>query len=219
MAHKKGEGSSENGRDSNSKRLGVKLYGGQLAIPGNIIIRQKGTKYHPGKNVGMGKDFTIFAMTEGTVQFQTKKKDRVYVSVMPFATEVIETIAAPLPKAAPKVEAAPKAEPKKEVEEPVAEVKTAPASEPEAFDAEQGKSALLGVIGIASADEKDDLKEIKGIGPKLEEMLHSIGVYTFAQVSKMGDAEYDLVDSLITAFKGRAKRDNWAAQASELMHK
>ena len=219
MAHKKGEGSSENGRDSNSKRLGVKLFGGQLAIPGNIIIRQKGTKYHPGKNVGMGKDFTIFSMTEGTVQFQTKKNDRVYVSVMPFPTEVVETIAAPLPKSTPKVEVAPKAEPKIVAQEPVIEVKATPVPDPEAFDAEQGKSVLLGAIGTASADQKDNLKDIKGIGPKLEEMLHSIGIYTFAQVSKMGDAEYDLVDSLITAFKGRAKRDNWATQAKELMNK
>lgn len=212
MAHKKGEGSSENGRDSNSKRLGVKLFGGQLAIPGNIIIRQKGTKYHPGKNVGMGKDFTIFAMTEGTVHFHTRKKDRVYVNVVPFATEVVETLdvtpkTQPQPK--PMVEEIKVAAPESVEAPPVAEV----------FDAEQGKSQLLDAIGSASAADQDDLKKIKGIGPKLEEMLHSIGVYTFEQVSNMGDAEYDLVDSLITAFKGRAKRDDWAAQANALKNK
>ena len=73
MAHKKGQGSSRNGRDSNPQYRGVKLYGGQLAKPGAIIIRQCGTKWHPGFNVGMGKDFTLFAMTEGTVQFKGKK--------------------------------------------------------------------------------------------------------------------------------------------------
>jgi large subunit ribosomal protein L27 len=70
MAHKKGEGSVKNGRDSQSKRLGVKIYGGQSAIAGNIILRQRGTTYHPGKNVGLGRDFTIFAMTDGVVEFR-----------------------------------------------------------------------------------------------------------------------------------------------------
>ena len=82
MAHKKGVGSSDNGRDSKSKRLGVKLFGGQTAIAGNIIIRQRGTKFHPGRNVGVGKDFTIYALADGVVTFQTKKRDRTYVSVV-----------------------------------------------------------------------------------------------------------------------------------------
>jgi len=82
MAHKKGVGSSDNGRDSKSKRLGVKLFGGQTAIAGNIIIRQRGTKFHPGRNVGIGKDFTLYALTDGTIQFQTKKRDRTFVNVL-----------------------------------------------------------------------------------------------------------------------------------------
>ena len=73
MAHKKGGGSTKNGRDSNSKRLGVKRFGGEYVIPGNIIVRQKGTKFHPGANVGIGKDFTIFATTEGYVTFEKAK--------------------------------------------------------------------------------------------------------------------------------------------------
>jgi large subunit ribosomal protein L27 len=81
MAHKKGEGSVKNGRDSHSKRLGVKIYGGQPAIAGNIIIRQRGTTYHPGKNVGVGKDFTLFALSDGTVEFRKGKADRTFVSV------------------------------------------------------------------------------------------------------------------------------------------
>ena len=81
MAHKKGQGSVKNGRDSQSKRLGVKKFGGEHVIPGNIIIRQRGTKYHPGSNVGMGKDHTIFALTEGRVSFHRGTKDRMFVSV------------------------------------------------------------------------------------------------------------------------------------------
>ena len=81
MAHKKGEGSVKNGRDSQSKRLGVKIFGGQPAIAGNIIIRQRGTQFHPGKNVGVGRDFTIFAMTDGMVEFRKTKGDKTFVSV------------------------------------------------------------------------------------------------------------------------------------------
>jgi large subunit ribosomal protein L27 len=81
MAHKKGEGSVKNGRDSQSKRLGVKIFGGQPAVSGNIILRQRGTVYHPGKNVGLGKDFTIFATVDGTVEFKKSKGDKTIVSV------------------------------------------------------------------------------------------------------------------------------------------
>lgn len=84
MAHKKGAGSTRNGRDSNSKRLGVKRYGGQTVIPGNIIIRQRGTKVRPGNHVGLGKDYTIFALIEGEVKFESKHGHK-YVSVYPTA--------------------------------------------------------------------------------------------------------------------------------------
>ena len=83
MAHKKAGGSSRNGRDSIGRRLGVKKSGGQAVVPGNIIIRQRGTKYHPGENVGIGKDHTIFATVEGQVNFRRKAQNRVYVSVVP----------------------------------------------------------------------------------------------------------------------------------------
>jgi len=83
MAHKKGEGSVKNGRDSHSKRLGVKIFGGQAIVTGNIIIRQRGTVYHPGKNVGVGRDFTLFALTDGVVAFRKGRNDRTYVSVTP----------------------------------------------------------------------------------------------------------------------------------------
>jgi large subunit ribosomal protein L27 len=115
MAHKKGAGSTKNGRDSESKRLGVKIYGGQLAIAGNIIVRQRGTQFHPGLNVGLGKDHTIFALTDGIVDFKRGRKDRNFISVLPFvdgevaseAPAVAPVAAAPAPKkAAPAPEAA-----------------------------------------------------------------------------------------------------------------
>ena len=81
MAHKKGEGSVKNGRDSQSKRLGVKIYCGQPAIAGNIIVRQRGTVYHPGKNVGLGKDFTIFALSDGIVEFKKGRGDKSFISI------------------------------------------------------------------------------------------------------------------------------------------
>jgi large subunit ribosomal protein L27 len=83
MAHKKGAGSSRNGRDSESKRLGVKLFGGQIAKAGNIIVRQRGTKHNPGINVGLGKDHTLFALTDGEVEFRKKKDNKTYVSIKP----------------------------------------------------------------------------------------------------------------------------------------
>ncbi len=86
MAHKKGVGSSKNGRESESKRLGVKIFGGQFAKAGNILVRQRGTKHHPGENVGMGKDHTLFALVNGTVVFSKKKDNRSYVSVEPIVT-------------------------------------------------------------------------------------------------------------------------------------
>lgn len=83
MAHKKGVGSSKNGRESHSKRLGVKMFGGQTVVAGNIIVRQRGTAHHPGENVGIGKDHTLFALVDGTVQFRRKRNNRSYVSVIP----------------------------------------------------------------------------------------------------------------------------------------
>ncbi|MBM3994266.1 MAG: 50S ribosomal protein L27 [Planctomycetes bacterium] len=84
MAHKKGQGSTRNGRDSNAKRLGIKAYGGQLVRAGSIIIRQRGTKFHPGRNVGIGKDFTLFALADGIVTFETNGK-RVSITPAPIS--------------------------------------------------------------------------------------------------------------------------------------
>ena len=89
MAHKKGAGSSSNGRESHSKRLGIKIFGGQFAKSGSIILRQRGTVHNPGVNVGMGKDHSLFALTDGIVEFKRKQKDRSWVSVIPPAEEKI----------------------------------------------------------------------------------------------------------------------------------
>jgi large subunit ribosomal protein L27 len=127
MAHKKGAGSSRNGRESHSKRLGIKIFGGQPAIAGNIIVRQRGTKHNPGLNVGIGRDHTLFALTEGVVTFKKKADNRSYVSVLPFAVEPVAEVAAPAPKAKaePKVVAAPVAE-TPAVEEAAPKKKAAP---------------------------------------------------------------------------------------------
>jgi large subunit ribosomal protein L27 len=89
MAHKKGVGSSKNGRESHSKRLGVKIFGGQTAIAGNILVRQRGTKHHPGLNVGIGKDHTLFALTDGTVVFRKGRDERSFVSVQPIVSDAV----------------------------------------------------------------------------------------------------------------------------------
>jgi large subunit ribosomal protein L27 len=90
MAHKKAGGSSRNGRDSNSQRLGVKIFGGETVLAGNILARQRGTQWHPGHNVGLGRDHTLFALVGGRVKFQTKAKGRVFVSVVPMTEAAAE---------------------------------------------------------------------------------------------------------------------------------
>ncbi|MFD0941017.1 50S ribosomal protein L27 [Pedobacter boryungensis] len=119
MAHKKGAGSSRNGRESHSKRLGIKIFGGQEAIAGNIIVRQRGTKHHPDKGVGIGKDHTLFALVPGIVTFKKKQDNKSYVSVLPVVAED-----APVKTAVKKV-VAKKAPAKKEVEAKSAAVKAA----------------------------------------------------------------------------------------------
>ncbi|PAW94243.1 50S ribosomal protein L27 [Mucilaginibacter sp. MD40] len=109
MAHKKGAGSSRNGRESHSKRLGIKIFGGQPAIAGNIIVRQRGTQHNPGLNVGIGKDHTLFALIDGKVVFKKKADNRSYVSVLPLEEAPVAEVVAPKSVEAPAVEEAPKA--------------------------------------------------------------------------------------------------------------
>jgi large subunit ribosomal protein L27 len=237
MAHKKGEGSTQNGRDSNSKRLGVKLYGGQLALAGNIIVRQRGTKFHPGENVYMGKDYTLHAAIHGTVVFRKSRHNRTYVNIIPFE-EVAETIApdalpvreevmVPVAKsvkvaAAPEVVIAEESDetpqevvaaemvsvtPQEEVEEEIEEIIEEEEAEEEVGaiieeDVEEGIEEQAEVVAeepaivdniadnweedtpVASAPaEKDDLKKVEGIGPKIESLLNEAGIFTFIQLS------------------------------------
>jgi large subunit ribosomal protein L27 len=153
MAHKKGAGSSRNGRESHSKRLGIKIFGGQPAIAGNIIVRQRGTKHNPGLNVGIGRDHTLFALAEGIVTFKKKADNRSYVSVLPLEVAPVAEVAAPKPvvkaekKAveakAPVAKAAPVAETAPVEEAPVAEApkpKKAPAKK-KAADTEEAPAA------------------------------------------------------------------------------
>ncbi|MCB0662914.1 MAG: 50S ribosomal protein L27 [Saprospiraceae bacterium] len=160
MAHKKGMGSSDNGRDSKSKRLGVKMYGGQVAKAGNILVRQRGTKFHAGENVYLSKDFSIHAKIDGTVNFSRGYKNRVFVNILPFG-DVPETVAAmpKAPKATAKVEAPVKEAPKAE-EKPAK--KAAPAANGDA----------------------DDLKKIEGVGPKIASLLNDAGILTFVQLAE-----------------------------------
>ncbi len=157
MAHKKGVGSTDNGRDSHSKRLGVKLFGGQVARPGNIIVRQRGTRYHPGKNVYMGKDFTIHAAIEGVVTFKRGRKNRVFIHVLPFE-EVAEVAASP--------EVARQA---KKAEKPKAETPTA--------------DTPAAAAPATSEGNADDLRKIEGIGPKIASILAEAGIDTFAKLA------------------------------------
>ena len=139
MAHKKGAGSSKNGRESHSKRLGVKLFGGQAVIAGNIIVRQRGTAHNPGENVGLGKDHTLFALADGVVAFKKGFKGRSFVHVLP-AVAAAPAVAAPVEKkapakkaAAPAVEAAPV---EAAAEAPAPKAKKAPAKKAAADSAE-----------------------------------------------------------------------------------
>jgi len=137
MAHKKGVGSSKNGRESESKRLGVKIYGGQYAKAGNILVRQRGTQHYPGENVGMGRDHTLFALLDGTVVFRRKRKNRSYVSVEPAEVETLVAEAAP-PQEKTEVEKIEiKTEPKAKEERPKVEEKPAKEKKPAARKTEK----------------------------------------------------------------------------------
>ena len=192
MAHKKGAGSTDNGRDSKAKYLGVKMYGGQFAKAGNILVRQRGTQFHPGENVYMGKDYTLHASVAGIVTFKRSKDDKRIVFIAPAESRVAaaEAMAAPV-----KVAAAPVVPAK------VADAAVAPV-------AEAPKKAAKADSGA------DDLKKIEGIGPKIEQILHEGGITTFAQLA---ESDADAVKELLTAAGPRYAIHNpatWAKQAA-----
>lgn len=202
MAHKKGVGSTDNGRDSNSKRLGVKLFGGQVAKAGNIIIRQRGTKYHPGENVYMGRDYTLHAKVDGNVSFRKSHRNRMYVSVIP---EGAAAPAAPVQKAAPAKKAAPAPAPAPKVDTTVQAAAAIPAAKPAAgskIELPSGKKI-----------KQDDLKVVEGIGPKIEGLLNDIGITTWQQLA---DAPLQKVQDMLDAAGPRYRIHNpatWSKQA------
>jgi large subunit ribosomal protein L27 len=191
MAHKKGAGSTKNGRESHSKRLGIKIFGGQSAIAGNIIVRQRGTKHHAGDNVGIGKDHTLFALTNGVVVFRKVKDDRSFVSVAPF-----DAAAHHNGGKTPATKKAAVKEVKAAVAVPVAE---------KAVEAKAPK--------VAKAPKGDDLKIIEGIGPKAAEVLVNAGVDTFAKLANTPAAK---VKEFLDAAEAKVQHldpTTWAQQA------
>ena len=215
MAHKKGVGSTDNGRDSNSKRLGVKLFGGQYAKAGNIIIRQRGTKFHPGDNVYMGKDHTLHAKIEGTVLFTKKRLNRTYVSIVPIGGE--EVAVAPKKVAKPKKKATPVAA-APVVEEAPKVVEEAPAAEaPAPVEAKKtAKKAKVEKITLPSGKKikQDDLKMVEGIGPKIEGLLHAGGIMTWRDLA---DAPVEKVQAILDEAGPRYRMHSpatWAKQAA-----
>lgn len=207
MAHKKGVGSTDNGRDSNSKRLGVKIFGGQSVRAGNIIIRQRGTKYHAGENAYLGKDFTLHAAIDGVVEFKRRRQNRVYVNIIPEGTE--PTIVVPKN---PIIEA-PKGSKKELGKEeevadtpPVMEAAAAPAEEPKAEEAPKPKAS--------KKKGADKLTKIEGIGPKIESLLKDAGITTFALLS---EADPEKIREILLAAGNRYKMHNpttWPKQAA-----
>ncbi len=235
MAHKKGVGSTDNGRDSIGRRLGVKLFGGQQAIAGNIIIRQRGTKFHPGDNVNMGKDHTIHALVDGTVVFRKKRNNKTYVSILP--AEGVITIKprkakkvksaapksdAPAPAAkAPKAKkaAAPKktAAPKKEAPKAAAPKAEAPKAETKVTETTSTPHVTPNVGGSTSEMPKgmklNDLTAVEGIGPKIGEVLVAAGIDTW---EKLGNTMASKIKEVLDAADGNfAAHDpaTWPTQA------
>ena len=183
MAHKKGVGSTDNGRDSKSKRLGVKLFGGQDAKAGNIIVRQRGTKFHPGENVYKGKDFTLHAAIDGVVSFRRRQKNRTYVSVLP--NGAAETVVQEAPKSKPVTKkeqptAAPSAQEKEVTKAPVAEAKAA--TETPKGETKASKSEKI-TLPSGKKVKQDDLKMVEGIGPKIEGLLNDGGIVTWEDLA------------------------------------
>jgi large subunit ribosomal protein L27 len=205
MAHKKGAGSSRNGRESHSKRLGIKLFGGQTAIAGNILVRQRGTKHNPGLNVGIGKDDTLFALATGIVHFKKGFKGRSFVEIL---TDNPSAAANDLGKV--------KAEPKAKVVVAEAVVVEAPVAV-EAIVAESPvvveAAAETPAPKAKKAAKGDDLKIVEGIGPKIAEAFVAAGIDSF---EKLSNTSADALKEILTAAGPQfASHDpeTWPAQA------
>ena len=214
MAHKKGVGSTDNGRDSNSKRLGVKLFGGQVARAGNIIVRQRGTKFHAGENVYAGRDFSLHARVDGHVAFTKKRLNRTFVSIIPFDAEETQTKAAPAPKAEA-VAAAPVVEETPAVVEEAPAVEETPVAAAPAPKEEKPKTSKSEKITLPSGKKikVDDLKVVEGIGPKIDGLLNDAGISTWAGLA---EAPLDKVQAILDEAGPRYRMHDpatWAKQA------
>ena len=191
MAHKKGQGSSKNGRESHSKRLGVKKFGGEFVLAGNILVRQRGTQFHPGLGVGLGKDHTLFAKRHGVVEFETKRNNRKYIHVQPIA-ELEEAMENAVKAAQEEVVEAPKAAKKEAKETKKAEQK-----------------AEVPKADTASAD---DLTALAGVGPKMADKMNAAGITSFAQLAAMTEESI----AALEAEKGKITTPaNWAKWTAE----
>ena len=204
MAHKKGVGSTDNGRDSKSKRLGVKLFGGQYAKAGNIIVRQRGTKFHPGENVYMGKDYTLHAQVAGEVSFRKRRAGRTFVSIIP------EGVEAPT---RPSVNERIKGEAK---EQPTKATPAAPRAIADAPAPAEDKPTAGSKITLHSGKtiKQDDLKMVEGIGPKIEGLLHDAGIMTWADLA---NAPTEKVQAILDEAGPRYRMHQpttWAKQAA-----
>jgi large subunit ribosomal protein L27 len=205
MAHKKGQGSTQNNRDSAGRRLGVKKFGGERVRAGNIIIRQRGTKVHPGNNVGIGKDHTIYALIDGHVKFEQKDKKRLKVSV--YRDDLLEMAEKELTEAKTSVKKEPKAT---GTAVAAAAVTAVVATEDKQNDDAEDLSAH-----IIASDKQDDLKRIGGVGKVIEGKLYALGITSFEQIANLSEEGIEKVDAVLN-FKGRIKRDDWLAQAKVL---
>lgn len=181
MAHKKGVGSTDNGRDSNPKYLGVKLFGGQYCKPGSIIVRQRGTKFHPGLNVDMGKDHTLHSMIEGTVTFKKKKNNKTYVNILPLG-ETVDSKAENSVKLANRKAANNAAKADKAGKSAPTVATKAVASEAPAPKASKEETPSVS-FERGNAEGSDDLTKVEGIGPKIAELLTDAGFGTFAALA------------------------------------
>ena len=210
MAHHKGGGSTRNGRDTAGKRLGVKKYGGEHVIPGNIIVRQRGTEWHPGSGVGMGTDHTIFAEVVGQVEFRKRQKGRIFVSVLANGTDEHLAGMTPRGKAGAKSVSAGAA-----ARRAMAPGSKAPAAKA-AGSMAAGKGRAFGLLAAPEGGKADDLGLISGVADKTEHVLHEHGIFHFWQIAAMTDAEAEKVEHDIK-FHGRIRREEWREQARELM--
>jgi large subunit ribosomal protein L27 len=200
MAHKKGVGSTDNGRDSNANYLGVKLFGGQAAIAGNIIVRQRGTRFHPGENVYMGKDFTLHARVDGKVVFTKRRLNRTFVSIA-LSDAPVAVAAKPVAKKAPAKKAAPAPAPVAAAPQAIADL--APKKAGTKIELPSGKKI-----------KQDDLKMIEGVGPKIEGLLHDGGITTWQELA---DAPLEKVQTILDEAGPRYRihtPSTWAKQAT-----